>query len=924
MMPATADEPAPGTENRSGTRPAGDPPDPEATSPTAERQLRAHDNNRVYQAAGDQYIYHRHAPAPAAVSNTLPRDTAAFTGRDQELRTLLDTVAELADQARMIPVHAIDGMPGIGKSALAIHAGHLLGHRFPAGQFFIDLHAHSPGRGPVRPTDALDALLSADGVDPTQIPADLDSRAALWRGRMAGKKALLILDNAAGRWQVEPLLPGAAGCLVLITSRRRLTGLGARHGAVTLPLNTLSPDRAAALFASMAARPMTGTEADAVGELVRLCGFLPLAICLLAAKLRPERHWLVADLVRDLTLAKHRLAEMHAEDVAVAAAFDLSYRLLPAGRRRFFRRLSLHPGPDLDMYAAAALDGISPAGAQRQLDALYHDNLLDQPVRGRYRMHDLIGDYARTRADSDPAGDRNRALVRMLDHYQHGAQTANHHLSRPGHQQPPIPAGSLATLPGLHSRQQALAWMDAERNNLSACATLLSAGREHPRTIALAAAMATYLRIAGPWDLAISLHEAAVTAAGRTGDRRALASALYELGIIHCSTGDYGSATEALHRALELHQQLDQGREVADTLTQLASVRWRSGDHRGAARDLKRALGLYEDQRNLYGQANALNELGVVQHMADDHPTAVHTQRRALAIHIDLDDPQGHADTLNRFGAGQRLTGEYPPAIEAHERALAIYRELGNRFGQARALNFLSAALIETGEYAAAEHVLTRALEIHRDLGYRQGQANALNYLGIVHRHTGDYAAAEQALARALALYRALGSRPGQADALNQVGALRRLTGDRQAAARAHDEALTIFRQIGDRLGQAEVLNGVGQLLLADDRPAQALDRHRQALQLARRAQNPRAEAHSIEGIGRCALRLGNRAEAAEKLGQAQGIYQRIGALRAARTAAELAAGTTTDGRRRGCVGRPEPWSTPHGCDVPAAPGGHE
>jgi tetratricopeptide (TPR) repeat protein len=866
-----------------------DPPEP--SPPGVERNLQARSSNRVYQAAGDQYIYDKPPPAPATASNTLPRDTAAFTGRESELRALLAQAVEPADKTRVIPVHAIDGMPGIGKSALAIHAGHLLEHQFPDGQIFINLHAHTADQGPVRPADALYALLAADGADAAQIPSDVDSRAAQWRRRMAGKRALIILDNAAGRWQVEHLLPGAAGCLVLITSRRRLSGIGAHHAAESMPLGTLPPTHAAALFAATAARDVTGAEADAANELVRLCGYLPLAICLLAAKLRPEPHWRIADLVQELRQAKHRLAQMHAEDVAVAAAFDLSYYRLSAGQRRFFRRLGLHPGADLDPYAAAALDGIPPEKAQRQLDALYHDHLLDQTVKNRYRMHDLICDYARSLIGSDPEVARAQATNRMLDYYQHCVDTADQFLSRPGRRRPRTPASISSVRPGISTCHEALVWMETERANLFACATLLSSRPNDQRLIALAAAMATYMRQTGPWEHAIALHEAALAAAEEADDRHAQANSLLELGTVRRLTGDYESATHTLCQALELCRQLDHHRGIADALTQLASVRWRTGDHGGAAEELEQALAIHQSLGDLHGQADALDELGAVRLLTNDHHAAIETLHQALAIHRDMGDPHGQANALSQLGAAQERTGDYPTAIQAHKQALAIYRDLGDRHGQARALNYLGAALCQTGDYPAAEHTLTQALTLHRDLGYRVGQANALKYLGTVHCHTGVYPAAEHTLTQALTLYGDLAQKPGQADTLNQLGVLRRLTGDYRAAIDAHKQALAIFQQLGDHLGQAEALNKLGQLFLVRDQPSHAIEAHRQALSLARQAHSPRDEADAIEGTGRCAMHLGNHREAADQLQQAQAIYERIGALHAARAAAELMKG---------------------------------
>ncbi|MEV4756868.1 tetratricopeptide repeat protein [Micromonospora sp. NPDC049559] len=855
--------------------PAGGP-EP-ATAPGA-RNLRAYGTDRVYQAAGNQYIYQKPPPAPATASNILPRDTPAFTGRERELRRLLDRVTAPDADGAPLPIYTIEGMPGVGKSALAVHAGHVLATRFPDGQFFIDLHGYTAGRTPVRPAEALYALLCADGVAPARVPDGVDARAASWRGRMAGKRALLILDNAAGRWQVEQLLPGGAGCLVLVTSRRRLAGLGAQQAAETLSLGTLPPEDATALFSTVAGRP-GGDEADAVEELVHRCGLLPLAICLLAAKLRPEPGWRVADLVREMGPARHPLGAMRAEDVAVDAAFDLSYRLLPLTRRRFLRRLSLHPGPDLDAYAAAALDGTTLQRARRQLDALYEDHLLDQPVLGRYRLHDLIGEYARAKADDDPGRERDDAVGRLLDYYQHGAHLADRRLSRPGR-----PAGGAAVRPGpavpeLPDDRMAAAWLERERANLVACATLLHREPEPRRLIDLAAALAAYLRKTGPWEQAIALHRAAARAALETGDPLAEADARRELGLAYGLTGRYPQAEEALGQALELYLRLGRDDRRANALTQLATLRRRRGEPLAAVAELEQALALCQRLGDPYGHADVLDELGVVRHLTGDHAGAVRILRESLAIREELDDDHGQASTLKQLGTLQQRSCEYRAAKEAYERALVLYRRLGDRNGQDRVLGLQGLVLIELGEHRAAERTLTETLRRHRELGYRQGEAHALNYLGDLHSRTGEYAAAERELAEALRLYREIEDPDGEADALNLLGVLLRLRGEHGAARDACERALALFRRRGLCLGQAEALNQLGLLLLTGNEPTEAAGRYRAALRLARRAGNPREEARALAGIGRCAQRLGNSRDAAQKLRQARAIHERIGAV---------------------------------------------
>jgi len=288
---------------------------------------------------------------PAVALRTLPRDTAAFTGRTRELDLLAASVSETA-AGGVIGIHAVDGMAGIGKTAFAVHAAHRLAARFPDGQIFLRLHAHTAGQQPVDPAEALATLLLTTGVAPQQIPPGLEARSATWRGHLAGKKMLVVLDDAVGSDQVRPLLPGAAGCLVLVTSRRRLTAL---EEAAPISLGTLPPSEAADLFVRLAGGPGLQPAEAAVAEVTGLCGYLPLAIRLVAAGLRHHPAWTIADLAADLATARDRLAALKAEDVSVAAAFDLSYQDLTPGQQRLFRRLGLHPGADIDAYAAAAL-----------------------------------------------------------------------------------------------------------------------------------------------------------------------------------------------------------------------------------------------------------------------------------------------------------------------------------------------------------------------------------------------------------------------------------------------------------------------------------------------------------------------------------------------------------------------------------------
>jgi hypothetical protein len=371
--------------------------------------------------------------AGPAATRTLPADVASFIDRRAELAQLRQAVPEPDAAAGVVSIVTIDGMAGVGKTAFAVHGAHELAPQFTGGQFFVRLHGHTPDRRPADPLDVLSALLLEDGVAARRIPADLESRAAMWRDRMADRRALLVLDDASDSDQVRPLLPAGAGSLIVITSRRRLTALA---GARTVTLDVMDTADAADLFVRLAGRPGLVPGDRAVSDVTRLCGYLPLAISLMAGQLKHHPSWTAGDLAADLASVTDRTAAMAAERLSVAAAFDLSYQYLRPDLKRLFRRLSLHPGTDTDAYAAAAADDCDLAETRKRLDQLFSYHLLQEPARGRYRFHDLIREHARALAASDPPEETGAAATRLLDYYLHTARAADRHLTRRPHLHP--------------------------------------------------------------------------------------------------------------------------------------------------------------------------------------------------------------------------------------------------------------------------------------------------------------------------------------------------------------------------------------------------------------------------------------------------------------------------------------------------------
>ena len=755
------------------------------------------------KASAADVLASRQGTAPgafvAAATRTLPRDIASFTGRQAELTWLMGAIDGLAANGGVVGIHAVDGMAGVGKTTFAVHVAHRLAEDFPDGQFFLPLHAHTRGQRPVDPADALASLLLTAGVAPAQIPPGLEARTGRWRDHVAGKKLLLLLDDAAGHDQVRPLLPGTAGSLVLVTSRRRLTAL---EDATVISLGTLPPSEATTLLVRLAARPSLRTEDAVVGEIIHLCGCLPLAIGMLAGQPRHHPAWTAAELAADLAAARDRLAVMRAENMSVAAAFDLSYADLTPGQQRLFRRLGLVPGPSIDAYAAGTLDATSLATARRGLDELYDQHLITEPAPGRYLLHDLLREYARALAAADDPAESAAATGRLLDYYLHTALAAGRHIPAWTEAQGRPPPGSPpADVPDLSTLAQAAAWLEAERPNLHAAADYAVASGQTLHAVQIPAAVGDFLRAHGDWEHAAALHRTALAAARQAGDWPGQALALRQLGILA----------------------------------------WLSGDFPAAAASLTRAVALYGEAGDLPGQAYALDHLGVVQQFTGDYPAALANRQQALALARGCGDRLAEAMALVHISWVQQLTGNYSAAAPNVTRALEIFRSLGHRLGEADILGGLAAQQRDAGDYPAAAASLQRAHKLFRELGHRPFQATTLNELGNVQQLTGDFAAAAANHQEALDLFREFGSRINEVEALNSLGELASRTSATGRARAHHSQALTIARDIGLPLEEARALEGLGRAHLQDGNPGDAATHLRQALTIYGRIGAPAA-----------------------------------------------------------------------------------
>ncbi|MFG1792179.1 ATP-binding protein [Nocardia sp. NPDC049149] len=770
-------------------------------------------------------------PVRPTVVTSLRRDIPTLIGREAEVQRILDA----AQPNRVVSIHTVDGMPGVGKTALVIRAAHLLSDRFPDGRFFVELNSHTPGQVPADPADVLFTLLTGLGIAPGHIPDSRDARRDLWRDRLATKRVLLVLDDARDHHQIEPLLPAGPECLTLITSRRRLVAL---DSALPLPLDTLDPGSAIDLFYRLAQRNPHKDDRAAVAAIVRSCGYLPLAIVLLAGRLAHRPAWTLTGLAEEFTAAQDRLAELDTGQRAVRAAFTASYEGLPPERQRLFRRLGLHPGPDFDAYAVAALNGISLPEARSELDALYTDHLVEETIFGRYCLHDLVREYAGTLAAAAP-DDGTEPVRRLLDYYCHTAAAADRSLipkGRPGDETHTAHVTD-ALVQEFDDETQALAWMRAERANLFACVEY-TADHDPARMVRLTAVLSALMERDGPWSSTLRLHQRAAEAADRLGDRLGRADALYNLSIVYWAAGKFEQSADMFRQSLVLFRETGYTLGEADTLAKLGGLHRYSGE--------------YAQSADLLRQANArYREIG-------------HTL--------------GEADTLVRLGSIHRDIGDYGQAVDLFRRALILFRETGYRLGTAGTLGLLGTVQCATGDYKQAAGSLLRAVSLFREIGHRMGEATTLNHLATLHREIADHGQAASLAKQALTLQQEVGFRLGEAEALANLGAICREVGDYDQAADLSRQALGMFREIGYRLKETEALTNTAKVLSMSGNSDAALPMFTAALTLALDIGSRIEQARAVEGIARCHAALDDTATAMTHLRNAIDIYRSIGA----------------------------------------------
>jgi tetratricopeptide (TPR) repeat protein/transcriptional regulator with XRE-family HTH domain len=659
------------------------------------------------------------AAAGAVVPRQLPAAVREFAGRRGELELLSGLLDEAGAVRPAVVISAIGGMAGIGKTTLAVHWAHRVASQFPDGQLYVNLRGFHPSGQPADPADALRGFLDALNVPGGRMPASLEAQAALYRSMTAGRRMLIVLDNARDAEQVRPLLPGGSGCLVVVTSRIQLTGLAAIEGARQLTLDVLSEAEAREFLRLRLGAARLDAEPGAAGELIRLCGRLPLALAIAAARVSGRSRLPIGALSAELTDARHRLDALDTADEAasVRAVFSWSLSRLPAPAAGLFGLLGLHPGPDLTIPAAASLAGLPLPAARRALGLLAGAHLITEPVPGRFGLHDLLRAYAAEQARASGDGARRRAAIgRMLGYYVRASCAAAVRLN-PAREPPtslrvPGRAPGLSPAPGPDAGQQALAWYEAELETLLAVTRQAAQGGFDAETCLLAWSLADFLDRRGRWRDWVLTQEAALTAARRLGDdalqartERGLGRACTELGLL-------AEARAHLKRALALSRKLADGAGQANTYLAMATVSEYQGAYDQALEQVERALGLLEEAGDKTGQARALNGVGWFHAQLGHHSEALHYCERALALYQQTEDRRGAAATSDSIGLALQLLGRHAEAIAAYRACLEMHHEAGDLANESETLSRLGDCCRAIGDDAGARAAWERALAI--------------------------------------------------------------------------------------------------------------------------------------------------------------------------------------------------------------------
>jgi DNA-binding SARP family transcriptional activator len=652
--------------------------------------------------------------SPEAVPRQLPAGVRHFAGRDAELMEL-DAVLGEAGETGGPTVVAITGTAGAGKTALALHWAHHAASRFPDGQLHVNLRGYDPCGTPVSPTHAIRGLLHGLGVARAQIPDTLEEQAGLYRSLLADRQMLILLDNARDAEQVRPLLPGGAGCLVLVTSRSALAGLVAAENAYPIPLGLLAHRDAAALLAARLGPEPTAAEPAAVAQIVKLCAGLPLALAIAAARAAGQPSIPLSALADELAEEPDLLDALDTGDqmTSLRAVFSWSYRQLSELAARMFRLLAVQPGPDISVSAATSLAGVLRPQARRNLAELASASLITEHGPGRYVLHDLLRAYAAEQApDAGEESERRAAKARFIDHYLHTAHAGTLLLAPLGH-----PIVLDAPLQGvtpeqLADRDEALAWFKAELKVLLATVALAAAAGFDRPAWQLPWTLRSFLDAQGRWHDWDAVNQIALAAAERLQDHNGLGWTHHRIAQVCSLSGAAEDGIAHNEQALAHFGLAANAPGQGSALLGLCISLGRLGNHQAALDRGQQALALFRSAGDSIGEAYMLHLVGLELAQLGHMQQGVEHCAQAVDLYGELGDHGGLADAWHSLGTVHKQAGEHADAIACFQQSLMLSAELGDRWGQAYCLIYVGDTHDDAGDLPAARETWQQALEM--------------------------------------------------------------------------------------------------------------------------------------------------------------------------------------------------------------------
>jgi DNA-binding SARP family transcriptional activator len=739
----------------------------------------------------------RHQPASPPGPCQLPPDIDDFTGRQAAVAQVQELLE--GERATAIVISAIAGKAGVGKTALAVRVAHRLRPRFADGQLYVNLRGVEAQA--LDPADVLAGFLRALGVEGAVIPDGLEERVRLYRSRLADRRVLVVLDNAASETQVRPLLPGSQGCAVLVTSRARLGGLEAAHA---LTLDVLDPDQAVVLLAKLAGPGRVAAEPEAAQQIVRLCGWLPLAVRIAGARLAGRPQWQLALLAERLVDEHRRLGELVTGDLEVRASVALSYQGRGEQERRLFRLLGLLAAPSFPAWVAATLLDLGLAEAEGLLERLVDAQLVeaagqDQAGQLRYRLHDLLRVYARERLRlEEPTAAQRASLKRLLQTYLALAEQAdalvepsgiNHYGGDPARGPRDHPAATIV-------ERDPLRWLEAEHASLVAAVDQGCDADIGELGWRLATALVSFFGARAHWDDWQHTHAMALAAARRMSDRDAQSRVLGSLADLYTAQSRFEEARSCLQQSLVAFRQTGNRLGELQSLTGLGAIDRRQGRFGDAVARLEQSLSGFRELGWRSGEAQALFELGEAYREQGRLDAAAVCLEQCLRLMHAVGDRLWEAPILRSLALTRCAQGRFGEAIACLEQSLALTRASGDQHGEAYVLQGLGEVHRTQGCLEDAGSCLEQSLALARATGDRTAEAYAMHSLGEVRRQQGRLEEAAGCLEWSRAVFRERGLRLWQARALDSLGKLRAAKGDQRAARSAWRPALTIFREL--------------------------------------------------------------------------------------------------------------------------------